>query len=196
MDRMIVVGLPLYPISLSLGVSPVAAGQASRPAPGAHRAEPVGLGHAHGGRMSLRSWERETKGGDKRMTQVLGIGGIFFKARDPAALRAWYRTHLALDVQEWGGVVFSGSDGPAGQDAMTVWNIFPADSTCFAPSAAPFMINYRVADLHVALAELRAAGCAVDERTDESEFGRFGWVQDPEGNRVELWQPPPAPLPG
>jgi catechol 2,3-dioxygenase-like lactoylglutathione lyase family enzyme len=124
------------------------------------------------------------------MTRVLGIGGIFFKATDPEALRAWYRTHLGLDIQPWGGVTFGPPDGPAGPEAVTVWNIFPATTTYFAPSAAPFMINYRVEDLRAALAELRASGCSVDERVDESEFGRFGWVQDPEGNRIELWEPP------
>jgi catechol 2,3-dioxygenase-like lactoylglutathione lyase family enzyme len=129
------------------------------------------------------------------MTQVLGIGGIFFKATDPEGLRAWYRTHLGLDIQEWGGVAFRTPEGRAGHEAITVWNIFPTTSTYFAPSSAPFMINYRVNDLRAALADLRAGGCVVDERVEESEFGQFGWVQDPEGNRVELWEPPAAGFP-
>lgn len=150
--------------------------------------------------MSLGRWHYsrvsgETKGGEA-MIQVLGIGGIFFKASDPAGLRAWYRTHLGLDIQEWGGVIFRTPDGPGGQDVITVWNIFPTSSTYFAPSAARFMINYRVADLRAALADLRAEGCSVDERIEESEFGQFGWVQDPEGNRLELWQPPATRTPG
>ncbi len=131
------------------------------------------------------------------MPRVTGIGGVFFKARDPDAVRSWYRTHLGLDVQPWGGVTFRWCD-PADPDAdgATVWSVFPAASTYFDPSPAPFMINYRVADLDLVLARLKAEGCAVDERTETSEFGRFGWVMDPEGNRVELWEPPPGRFPG
>jgi predicted enzyme related to lactoylglutathione lyase len=131
------------------------------------------------------------------MKRVTGIGGIFFKARDPEALRAWYRRHLGLDVQDWGGVTFRWHDPEAPEpDGVTVWSIMPASSDTFAPSSAPFMINYRVTDLVAVLDILRSEGCAVDERTEESEFGKFGWVMDPEGNRIELWQPPPERLPG
>ena len=126
------------------------------------------------------------------MARVTGIGGVFFKARDAEGLREWYRSHLGLDVQSWGGVTFSAAESAAGREAVTVWTIFPDSSTYFSPSSAPFMINYRVDDLSAVLAELRAEGCAVEDRVDESEFGRFGWVQDPEGNRVELWEPPAA----
>lgn len=120
------------------------------------------------------------------MARVTGIGGIFFKARDPVALREWYRKHLGLDIQSWGGLAFDASTG------VTAWSIFPATTEHFAPSTAPFMINYRVDDVTALLAALRSAGCAVDDRVDSSEEGRFGWVMDPEGNRVELWEPPPA----
>ena len=130
------------------------------------------------------------------MVRVNGIGGVFFKAHDAEQLRAWYRAHLGLDIQEWGGVTFRASDSVSGRGAVTVWTIFPDTSTYFAPSPASFMINYRVDNLAAALAELRAEGCAVDERVEESEFGRFGWVQDPEGNRVELWEPPAGAFPG
>jgi len=129
--------------------------------------------------------------------RVTGIGGIFFKARDPDALRAWYRRHLGLDIQDWGGLAFRWHDAAAPEpEGATVWSIFPADSTYFAPSSAPFMINYRVRDLDAVLAALRSEGCAVDERTETSEFGRFGWVMDPEGHRIELWEPPRGQLPG
>ena len=125
------------------------------------------------------------------MERVTGIGGIFFKARDPAALRAWYREHLGIDVQDWGGVVFPWSDGTgAPPGGMTVWSVTGADSDQFAPSSAPFMVNYRVADLAALLGALRSEGCNVLDQTDSSEFGAFGWVIDPEGNKVELWQPP------
>jgi predicted enzyme related to lactoylglutathione lyase len=114
--------------------------------------------------------------------RVTGIGGIFFKANDPDAMRAWYRDHLGIDVQDWGGVLFA-DGGP------TSWSIFDATTKYFAPSAAPFMINYRVKDLRALLATLRAEGCDVDERTQDESYGRFGWVMDPEGNRIELWEP-------
>lgn len=124
------------------------------------------------------------------MKRVTGIGGIFFRSKDPKALSAWYKTHLGIDVQEWGGAAFSwrGPDNPEGV-GTTVWNPFPADTTYFAPSAG-FMVNYRVADLHALLAALRSEGVNVDEKVDESEYGKFGWVTDPEGNKIELWQPP------
>ncbi len=122
------------------------------------------------------------------MKRVTGLGGIFFKARDPAALNAWYREHLGLDVSEWGGTVFKwADDSPTG---TTLWTPFKADTGYFAPSEAPFMVNFRVADLHGLLAALRAEGCEVLEKVDESEYGKFGWVMDPEGNKVELWEPP------
>ena len=140
---------------------------------------------------------RETPLDEARRPRVTGIGGIFFKARDPDALRAWYRRHLGLDIQDWGGLAFRWHDASAlEEEGATVWSIFPADSTYFAPSSAPFMINYRVRDLDAVLAALRAEGCTVDERTESSEFGRFGWVMDPEGHRIELWEPPPGRLPG
>jgi predicted enzyme related to lactoylglutathione lyase len=123
------------------------------------------------------------------MKRVTGIGGIFFSARDPVALCAWYKTHLGIDVQDWGGAAFRWVDDdgkPTG--GTTAWTI--GDGKYFAPSTAPFMVNYRVADLPGLLAQLRAEGCEVLDQTDESEFGKFGWVMDPEGNKIELWQPP------
>ncbi|HKE94480.1 MAG TPA: VOC family protein [Povalibacter sp.] len=127
------------------------------------------------------------------MKRVTGIGGIFFQARDAAALREWYRQHLGIDVQEWGGTSFpwSGADNPQGTGS-TAWSIFEDSSTYFAPSPARFMVNYRVADLHAVLSALRSEGCDVDTKVDESAFGKFGWVMDPEGNRIELWEPPPG----
>lgn len=127
------------------------------------------------------------------MKRVTGIGGIFFKARDPKAMHDWYKRHLGIDVQSWGGTAFSWTDGdgkPTG--GMTVWSIMPADSDTYSPSTAPFMVNYRVADVRALLEVLRKEGCNVLDRFDDSEFGKFGWVIDPEGNKVELWEPPPG----
>lgn len=126
------------------------------------------------------------------MKRVTGIGGIFFTAKDPVTLRAWYQRHLGIDVQAWGGTSFAWADAagttPAGS---TVWSIGAAADAPFGPSTAPFMVNYRVENLDALLQALRDEGCNVLEKTDgDSEYGRFGWVIDPEGNKVELWQPP------
>ncbi|MDF1564589.1 MAG: VOC family protein [Deltaproteobacteria bacterium] len=123
------------------------------------------------------------------MERVTGIGGIFLAAKDPERLRDWYRAHLGIDVQNWGGTVFrwAADDGkPAA--GSTTWSI--SDGSYFEPSKSPFMVNYRVADLRALLAVLREEGCEVLEKVDESEYGLFGWVFDPEGNKIELWQPP------
>lgn len=125
------------------------------------------------------------------MKRVTGIGGIFFKAKDAPALRDWYKHHLGIDVQEWGGTAFqwSDSDGkPTG--GATAWLIAPKSSEQFAPSNASFMVNYRVDDLHALLDALKAEGCNVLDTISESDYGKFGWVIDPEGNKVELWEPP------
>jgi predicted enzyme related to lactoylglutathione lyase len=117
--------------------------------------------------------------------QIVGIGGIFFKAHDPAALAAWYRDQLGVPVEP-GSMLAAFS----GTEAKLVWATFPSDTTYFMPSTAPFMINYRVSDLDAMLTQLKSAGVKVEDRIEESEFGRFGWAMDPEGNRFELWQPP------
>ena len=123
------------------------------------------------------------------MARVIGIGGVFLKAKDPDGLRAWYQRHLGFEVQSWGGVTFPG-DRPGG---VTAWSLFPDSTEYFAPSKAAFMVNYVVDDLHGLLAALRAEGCEVDAKVEESEYGKFGWVMDPEGNRIELWQAPEEP---
>ena len=127
------------------------------------------------------------------MRRVTGIGGIFFQARDPAALRAWYRDHLGIEVLDWGGAAFRWADDhgvPAG--GTTIWSIGDSSNDTFAGGRAAFVINYRVADLRALVDALRAEGCNVLDRIDASEFGTFGWVIDPEGNKVELWEPPPG----
>ena len=125
------------------------------------------------------------------MKRVTGIGGIFFHAKDPAALRAWYKAHLGIDVQDWGGIAFTWADADGNPvKGTTVWSIGAADGNPFAPGRASFMINYRVDDLAALLEALRAEGCNVLDKVDDSDYGKFGWVVDPEGNKVELWQPP------
>ena len=123
------------------------------------------------------------------MSRVTGIGGVFFKARDAEKLREWYAKHLEIDVQPWGGAPFLWDD----PNGVTVWTIFDGKSDYYPGS---FMINFRVADLMSLREALKAEGCDVDEKTDISEFGKFGWVTDPEGNRIELWEPPEGGMPG
>jgi predicted enzyme related to lactoylglutathione lyase len=119
------------------------------------------------------------------MERVIGIGGVFLKARDPKALAAWYRDHLGVPVdadQTYGALTSSG----AGE--MTVWSTFPADTKYFGPGQQTFMVNYRVKDLDAMLAQLRAAGAQVEDKIEDQGYGRFGWATDPEGNRFELWE--------
>ena len=125
------------------------------------------------------------------MKRVTGIGGIFLKAKDAPALRAWYQRHLGVDVQAWGGAAFTWSDAdgkPTG--GTTVWSVVSNDSDQFAPGNASFMVNYRVEDLLGLVDALKAEGCNVLDKIDDSEYGKFAWVIDPEGNKVELWEPP------
>lgn len=124
------------------------------------------------------------------MKRVTGIGGIFFKAKNPKALGEWYRNHLGLNVEDWGGTAFRWSDDPSEGKGTTIWNPFSQDTDYFEPSSAPYMINFRVADIHHLLAALRSEGCEVLEKIEESEYGKFGYVIDPEGNKLELWEPP------
>ena len=112
-------------------------------------------------------------------------------AKDRRALCDWYQKHLGIDVQDWGGAAFTWTDSE-GNPAMgtTIWSVGPADGNHFAPSKSTFMVNYRVEDLAALLKALREEGCNVLEKTDDSEYGKFGWVMDPEDNKVELLQPP------
>ena len=125
------------------------------------------------------------------MQRVTGIGGIFFKARNAPELQAWYKRHLGIEVQAWGGAAFRWVDA-AGQPVggTTIWSIAPEAPETFAPGSSSFMINYRVADARALAETLRQEGCQVLEKVEESEYGIFAWVIDPEGNKVELWQPP------
>jgi predicted enzyme related to lactoylglutathione lyase len=126
------------------------------------------------------------------MEKVTGIGGIFFKTDDAARTRNWYRDNLGIDADpNWGGYAFQWREHEAPDEVgSTIWSPMPSTTKYFDPSTSRFMVNYRVRDLDAMLAQLRAAGAQVDEKVDESEFGKFGWVMDPDGNRIELWQPP------
>ena len=127
--------------------------------------------------------------------RVTGIGGIFFKAGDPQGSASWYRDHLGVNV---------GGDNDAGSTAAqflwreraephdpgtTVWALFPEDTSYFGSGSQNFMVNYRVADIRSLLDRLRDEGVWVDDNVEEYEYGIFGWIKDPDGNRIELWEP-------
>ena len=118
---------------------------------------------------------------------ITGVGGIFFKAKDPKALAAWYRDVLGMPVEAWGGAVLR-YDAPKHPPPLA-WNAFPATTTDFAPSTSGWMINYAVDDMDAMLARLQSKGVTVLKRDDKDPNGRFAWILDPEGNKVELWEP-------
>src|SRR5882762_4223988 len=122
------------------------------------------------------------------MEQVIGIGGMFFRARDPEALAAWYRTNLGIESQD-GHADFSWQpkDWP-NQSGRTVWSIFEANTDYFGEAKPAFMINYVVRNLERMLEQLRKGGIKI-EKVEDYDYGRFAWITDPEGNRIELWEP-------
>lgn len=123
------------------------------------------------------------------MARITGIGGVFFKADDPKALAAWYQKHLGFSLEEWGGAILKWPEDTAEDKGLTVWSLAARESQWFAPSTSQFMINYRVDDLDGLLAQLQAAGVPVQQGPEKAENGKFAWVMDPEGNKVELWEP-------
>ncbi len=122
------------------------------------------------------------------MAKVLGVGGVMFKADDPVAVREWYARVLGFEVTAWGGVAF-----PHPTVGKVAWSVSKLDSDNFAPSAAPFMINYIVDDMDGVLARVKAEGVdLVGEPMNDNTYGRFAWLMDPAGVKVELWEPAKA----
>jgi predicted enzyme related to lactoylglutathione lyase len=119
------------------------------------------------------------------MAKVTGVGGVFFKAKDPKALAAWYAQHLGIPKSDDGSLVF---DGP-GSMGMTVFAPFPADTNYFGDGPQQSMVNFRVDDLDGMVQQLTDAGVRIDPKREDYSYGRFAWIWDPEGNRIELWQP-------
>lgn len=118
------------------------------------------------------------------MAKVLGLGGIFYKAQDPKAVRDWYARVLGFEIHDWGGAMFEHPWSTA-----TTWSLFAADTQYFAPSTAPFMINFIVDDMDGLLAKAAAEGVEPIGRQDEDGMGRFAWLMDPVGVKIELWEP-------
>ena len=119
--------------------------------------------------------------------RVTGIGGIFFRSKDPNAAKDWYNKHLGLNTDQW-GCTFWWKD-KEGNDCSTQWSPMSEDSTYFEPSKKQFMMNFRVENLEELLAALREEGVEVMDKIQTVEEGKFGWIMDPEGNKIELWEP-------
>ncbi|HET7111423.1 MAG TPA: VOC family protein [Gemmatimonadales bacterium] len=124
------------------------------------------------------------------MARVTGIGGVFFKSRgDNAALAAWYQQHLGMTLEPWGGAILRWPEDRAGDKGVTVWHVAERDTKWFAPSDASFMINYRVDNLGELLASLKSNSVEILKGPESDDNGKFAWIMDPDGNKVELWEP-------
>jgi predicted enzyme related to lactoylglutathione lyase len=124
------------------------------------------------------------------MARITGIGGVFLKCKgDSAALSSWYQQHLGMKLEPWGGAVLRWPEDTAEDWGVTVWNLANKDSQWFSPSDSAFMINYRVDDLDELLAQLKAADVTIVSGPESHENGKFAWIMDPDGNKVELWEP-------
>ena len=127
------------------------------------------------------------------MARVTGIGGVFFKSKgDGKALAAWYQERLGLRLEDWGGAILKWPEDKQEDRGLTVWSVAKSDSKWFSPSDSVFMINYRVDDLSDLLSQLRAAGVEIIGDPQSDDNGKFAWIMDPEGNKVELWEPKPS----
>jgi len=126
------------------------------------------------------------------MKRVTGLGGVFFKAKNPNTMYEWYEKHLSIKREPDGsGAMFRWRDAENPEETgLTVWSIFPQNSSYFGSSTSPFMLNFRVDNLEQLLAALRAERVTVDPKVEEYDYGKFAWITDPEGNRIELWEPP------
>ena len=124
------------------------------------------------------------------MAKITGIGGVFFKSKsDSAALAAWYQKQLGMSLEDFGGAILRWPDDKAEDHGLTVWSVASNNSQWFSPSNSSFMINYRVDNLGELLEQLRAGGVEVIQGPESAENGKFAWIMDPDGNKVELWEP-------
>ena len=124
------------------------------------------------------------------MAKVTGIGGVFFKSTgDRTALAAWYQEHLGMMLEDFGGAILRWPEDTASDRGLTVWHVAASDSKWFSPSQSSFMINYRVDDLDALLEQFRARDVKIVQGPESHENGKFAWIMDPDGNKVELWEP-------
>ena len=124
--------------------------------------------------------------------RILGIGGVFFKSANRDQMREWYSKHLGLADKGEGVMLPWREHGDPQKEHVTVWTIFPSSSDYFNPSQAPFMINYIVDDMDALLDRLKEEGVKIDPKRMDESYGRFAWIYDVDGNKIELWQPMPA----
>lgn len=123
------------------------------------------------------------------MAKITGIGGVFFKTKNPKQLAQWYQHHLGLILEEWGGAVLRWPDDPAEDKGATVWHTAAEDTKWFSPSESSFMINYRVDNMTEMQNQLKAANVEIVSGPEYHENGAFMWIMDPAGNKIELWEP-------
>jgi predicted enzyme related to lactoylglutathione lyase len=123
------------------------------------------------------------------MKRVTGIGGIFFKTKDKAKTLEWYKNHLGIKAEDWGTTFHWREKEDPSKEGYTAWSPFPDSTDYFSPSAKPFMVNYRVENLDELLKELKKEGVMIVGEPVQEEYGKFGWILDPEGNKIELWEP-------
>ena len=123
------------------------------------------------------------------MARVTGVGGVFLRSRDPKAMAKWYAENLGVKLADFNGTAFQWSDEVPAGTGMTAWSAFPEDTAYFCEGKQAVMIDYRVDDLDALLAELEAKGVWIDPKRQDEVYGKFAWIKDCDGNRVELWQP-------
>ena len=124
------------------------------------------------------------------MAKITGIGGVFFKSKsDHKELAAWYNKHLGMPIESWGGTILRWPDDKAEDGGLTVWTTADHDSKWFSPSESSFMINYRVDNMDEMIEQLVSGGVEVIQGPESHENGKFAWIMDPDGNKLELWEP-------
>lgn len=123
------------------------------------------------------------------MAKITGIGGVFFKTQNPKELAEWYKKHLGLNLEQWGGAILRWEQDAADDKGVTVWNAAPSDTQWFSPSESSFMINYRIDNMTEMLEQLKAGNIEIIKGPEYHENGAFAWIMDPAGNKLELWEP-------
>jgi len=123
------------------------------------------------------------------MARVTGVGGVFLRTADPKATAKWYAENLGIKLSDFNGASFEWKDEVPEGTGMTAWSAFPQDTSYFGDGGQAFMVNYRVDDLDALLEKLAAAGVWVDPKREEYVYGKFAWIKDCDGHRVELWEP-------
>ncbi|MES2565366.1 MAG: VOC family protein [Bacteroidota bacterium] len=123
------------------------------------------------------------------MAKITGIGGVFFKTQNPKELGEWYKQHLGLDLEDWGGAILKWQNDQADDKGLTVWHTAANDTKWFSPSESSFMINYRVDNMAEMIIQLKSGNVEIVKGPEYHENGVFAWIMDPAGNKLELWEP-------